>query len=258
MGMLEELFSLQNKTILVTGGARGIGKAVAHRVAAVGADIVIFDLNGKAAAETADEIAKEHNCRTTSFEVDVTDYEAVGKCLKLAVEHMGKIDLLFNNAGIVIQKPVIETTPEEWNKVIDVNLNGVYYVAQQFGKYLIENNIKGAIVNTASMSGTIVNYPQLQASYNTSKAAVVHLTKSIAYEWAPYDIRVNCISPGYIFTELTSFVREDWRDQWAESTPMKRLGKPEELAGAVIYLLSDSASFVTGSELVIDGGFTII
>lgn len=258
MAMLEELFSLRNKTILVTGGARGIGKAVAEHCAAVGADIVVFDLNGEAAAETAALIAKEHNCRTISYEVDVTDYKAVGKCLKMAIEHMGKIDLLFNNAGIVIQKPVIEATPEEWKKVIDVNLNGVYYVAQQFGKYLIENNIKGAIVNTASMSGTIVNYPQLQASYNTSKAAVVHLTKSLAYEWALNDIRVNCISPGYIFTELTSFVREEWRGKWAESTPMKRLGKPEELAGAVIYLLSDSASFVTGSELVIDGGFTII
>jgi len=257
MDMLKKLFSLENRTILITGGSRGIGREVAEHVAAVGANVVIFDIQGDKAAEAAAEIAEKYGCKTYSREVDVTDYEGVKTSLEQAVSHMGKIDLLFNNAGIVLQKPVIETTPEEWNKVMDVNLNGVYYVAQLFGKYLIENNIKGAIVNTASMSGKIVNYPQLQASYNTSKAGVVHLTKSLAYEWAPYDIRVNCISPGYIFTELTSFVREDWREQWAELTPMKRLGKPEELAGAVIYLLSDSASFVTGSELTIDGGFTI-
>ncbi|AMQ07873.1 glucose 1-dehydrogenase [Sporosarcina psychrophila] len=258
MDMLKKLFSLENRTILITGGSRGIGRVVAEHVAAVGANVVIFDIQGDKAAEAANEIAEKYGCQTYSCEVDVTDYEGVKSCLQQAVEQMGRIDLLFNNAGIVIQKPVIETTPEEWNKVIDVNLNGVYYVAQLFGKYLIENGIKGAIVNTASMSGQIVNYPQLQASYNTSKAGVVHLTKSLAYEWASHDIRVNCISPGYIFTELTSFVREDWREQWAESTPMKRLGKPEELAGAVIYLLSDSASFVTGSQLTIDGGFTII
>lgn len=258
MEMLEKLFSLKNKTVLITGGARGIGKTVGEHLAAVGANVVIFDINGEAAAQTAEDIAQNYGCKTFSLQVDVTDYDAVKKALEESVKQMGSIELLFNNAGIVIQKPVIEASPEEWLKVIDVNLNGVFYVAQLFGKYLIENDIKGSIVNTASMSGIIVNYPQLQASYNTSKAGVTQLTKSLAYEWAEQGIRVNCISPGYIFTELTSFVREDWRNQWADLTPMKRLGKPEELAGAVIYLLSDSASFVTGSEFVIDGGFTIV
>ncbi len=256
--MLEKLFSLKNKTVLITGGARGIGKAVGEHLAAVGANVVIFDISGDAAKQTALEIEQKYGTKTFSQQVDVTDYNAVIKALEVSIEEMGAIELLFNNAGIVIQKPVIESSPEEWLKVIDVNLNGIFYVAQLFGKYLIDNGIKGSIVNTASMSGNIVNYPQLQASYNTSKAGVIQLTKSLAYEWAEQDIRVNCISPGYIFTELTSFVREDWRKQWADLTPMKRLGKPEELVGAVIYLLSDSASFVTGSEFVIDGGFTII
>ncbi|MFS0645891.1 glucose 1-dehydrogenase [Siminovitchia sp. 179-K 8D1 HS] len=258
MEMLKKLFSLEGKTILVTGGAQGIGREIANHAAAIGADVVIFDLQGKKAEQAAKEIAETYGRRTYSRQVDVTDYEGIKTALKQAVKEMGQIELLFNNAGIVIQKPVIESSPEEWKKVIDVNLNGVYYVAQLFGKYLIETGIKGSIVNTASMSGIIVNYPQLQASYNTSKAGVTHLTKSLAYEWAEHGIRVNCISPGYMFTELTSFVREDWREKWAELTPMKRLGKPEELAGAVIYLLSDSASFTTGCELVVDGGFTII
>lgn len=171
---------------------------------------------------------------------------------------MGKLDLLFNNAGIVLQKPVIDLTPDEWLNVINVNLNGVFFVAQAFGRYLITRGKQGVIVNTASMSGSIVNYPQQQASYNASKAGVIQLTKSLAVEWADKGIRVNSISPGYIFTELTSFVREDWRELWKDLTPIKRLGKPEELAGAVIYLLSDSASFATGCDLIIDGGFTVV
>ncbi|MDQ0271012.1 glucose 1-dehydrogenase [Cytobacillus purgationiresistens] len=258
MNMLEKMFSLKGKVILITGGARGIGREVANHVAAVGADIVIFDKQGDKAAVAAKELREKYNCRAISYEVDVTDYQSLSESFHNAVKEIGQLDLLFNNAGIVIQKPVIEATPDEWLKVIDVNLNGVYYTAQIFGKYLIENNIRGSIVNTASMSGIIVNYPQLQASYNASKAAVAQLTKSLAVEWAEYGIRVNSISPGYIFTELTSFVREDWREKWAELTPMKRLGKPEELPGAVIYLLSESASFVTGSDLVIDGGFTSV
>ncbi|KYG89863.1 short-chain dehydrogenase [[Bacillus] sp. KCTC 13219] len=258
MQVLTDLFSLEGKAVLITGGARGIGKTVGESLAKAGANVVIFDINGEQAEDTAKEIANNTGRKTFSQEVDVTDYEAIQKALNNSIKEMGSIELLFNNAGIVIQKPVIEATPEEWKRVIDVNLNGVYYVAQLFGKYLIENNLKGSIVNTASMSGLIVNYPQLQASYNTSKAGVTHLTKSLAYEWAEHGIRVNCISPGYMFTELTSFVREDWRAQWATLTPMKRLGDPAELVGAVIYLLSDAASFTTGSELVIDGGFTII
>src|SRR5699024_5949421 len=161
-------------------------------------------------------------------------------------------------AGIVLQKPVIDLEPQEWTKVIDVNLNGMFYMLQAFGRYLINNNIKGSIVNTASMSATIVNYPQQQASYNTAKAGVVQLTKSVAVEWAEHGIRVNCISPGYIFTELTSFVRKDWRDMWIEQTPMKRMGTPEELAGSVIFLLSDASSYASGTDLIIDGGFTTV
>lgn len=258
MDTLKKLFSLEGKVVLITGGAQGIGKAVAEHIAAVGADIVIVDRQAEKAQAAAEAIAGDYNCRAIAIGADVTKPDEVAAAIEQADAAMGKLDLLFNNAGIVIQKPVVDLTPDEWLKVINVNLNGVFFVAQAFGRYLMARNKQGAIVNTASMSGTIVNYPQLQASYNTSKAGVVQLTKSLAVEWAEKGIRVNCISPGYIFTELTSFVRQDWQDLWKELTPIKRMGKPEELAGAVIYLLSDSASFVTGTDLIIDGGFTIV
>lgn len=256
--MLEELFSLEGKRVLITGGARGIGKAVAEVLAKAGADLVLFDVQDEILHDAVAQLADSTGRDVVGRCVDVTDPTAVTQGLDDVWSEDRPIQLLFNNAGIVLQKPVIELEPEEWRRVIDVNLNGVFNVAQAFGRKLIGAGLEGSIVNTGSMSAIIVNYPQLQASYNTSKAAVVHLTKSLAYEWAEHNIRVNCISPGYIFTELTSFVREDWRDKWAEWTPMKRLGRPEELAGGVLYLLSNSASFTTGCELVMDGGFTIV
>ncbi|QFG69739.1 SDR family oxidoreductase [Ornithinimicrobium pratense] len=256
--MHDEMFSLRGKTTLVTGGARGIGRTVAQALGHAGSDLVLFDLERESLETTADDLRARTGRRVRTGVVDVTDHEAVRVALDEAWQDCGPVQLLFNNAGIVIQKPAIETSPEEWRRVIDVNLNGVFNVAQLFGKKLIDNDTSGSIVNTGSMSGTVVNYPQLQASYNTSKAGVVHLTKSLAFEWAECGIRVNCISPGYIFTDLTSRVREDWRDQWAQLTPMKRLGRPEELASAVVYFLADSASFTTGAELIVDGGFTTV
>lgn len=258
METLKKLFSLENKTVIITGGAQGIGKAVAERLADVGANIVIFDMQIDKANETAHYISKTYGKQAITYKVDVTNPHDISEAIKLADGELGDIHYLFNNAGIVMQKAAIDLEPEEWTKVIDVNLNGMFYVMQSFGRYLISKGIKGSIVNTASMSGTIVNYPQQQASYNTAKAGVVQLTKSLAVEWAEHEIRVNCISPGYIFTELTSFVREDWREMWIEQTPMKRMGTPEELAGSVIFLLSEASSYATGTDLIIDGGFTTV
>lgn len=256
--MLEEMFSLRGRTALITGGGRGIGKVVAGALGGAGADLVLFDLDQKVLEATAEELRTSTGSEVEVRVVDVTDHAAVSTALDDVWAQMGPIQLLFNNAGIVIQKPAVENTPEEWQQVIDVNLNGVFNVAQNLGKKLLEHGLPGAMVNMGSMSGIIVNHPQLQASYNVSKAGVVHLTKCLALEWAEHGIRVNCLSPGYIFTDLTSTVREDWRDQWAQMTPMKRLGRPEEVASTVIYLLADSASFTTGAEIVVDGGFTTV
>lgn len=254
--MKADIFSLKGKTAVVTGGNQGIGKVVAEYLADAGADIVILDLND--ASLTAKSIAEQYGVKTNSYICDVTDPCDVEHQLEKAAKAMGTLDLLFNNAGICLHKDALECTPDDWRKVIDVNLNGIFFVAQAFGKYLVKNNKTGNIVNTASMSGTIVNIPQGQASYNASKAAVAHLTKSLAVEWALKGIRVNSISPGYIKTEMTGMVRKDWQDYWESTIPFKRMGTPKELAGAVIYLLSDAASYTSGCDIIIDGCFTIV
>lgn len=258
MNALEKLFSLEGKTVIVTGGAQGIGKVVATRLAEVGADVVIFDLQEEKAKAVAGEIAESTGKKTVAYAVDVTDEAQVKEAIDKADAEMGGLDLLFNNAGIVIHKSAYDVTPAEWRKVIDVNLTGEYIMATTFARYLKGNGKKGAICNTASMSGHIVNWPQEQASYNASKAAVIQMTKSLAVEYCKDGIRVNCISPGYMYTELCCNVNPDWQERWMDLTPYGRYGKPEELCGAVIYLLSDSASFTSGTDLVVDGCFTCV
>ena len=253
-----QMFSLKGKTAVVTGGARGIGRTVAGHLAMMGADIAIIDILEEEMNRSAEEITKEHSVNVRAYRCDVTKPDEVSRVTgKIAADFDG-LDVLFNNAGICQHKAALEVSPEEWQRIFDVNVNGVFYVAAAFAKKCIALKRPGSIINTASMSGTIVNLPQPQASYNASKAAVVHLTKSLAVEWAPFGIRVNSISPGYIFTEMTANVRKDWIDQWIELTPCKRMGKPEELSGAVIYLASDCASFTSGCDLTVDGCFTCV
>ena len=254
--MKHDIFSLKGKVTIVTGGRRGIGKVVAEYLADAGSDIVIFSKND--ASDVAENIVKEYGVRAVSIVVDVTDPDAVVKAIDKAAEVMGTLDCLFNNAGICIHKDAVDVSNEDWLKVIDCNLNGIFYVARSFAKWLIAHDKKGNIVNTASMSGTIVNIPQGQASYNSSKAGVAHLTKSLAVEWVKYGIRVNSISPGYIKTEMTGTVRQDWQDFWLGLIPFHRYGLPEELAGAVIYLLSDASTYTSGLDMIIDGCFTVI
>lgn len=254
--MLKNMFSMKGKVTVVTGGNQGIGKCMARYLADAGSAIVIFDIQD--AKLVAEEISKEFGVRAIAYICDVTKPDMVNHCLEQAAQKMGTLDCLFNNAGISIHKDTIDASPEDWLKVIDVNLNGIYYVAQAFGKYLIMNNKKGNIVNTASMSATIVNIPQRQPSYNASKAAVDHLTKSLAVEWATKGIRVNSISPGYMNTEMTAREKKELRDSWISKIPFERMGEPDELAGAVIYLLSDASTYTSGLDMIIDGCYTIV
>jgi len=177
--------------------------------------------------------------------------------VRQALDHFGKIDILFNNAGICINEPAKTMSLASWKRVIDINLTGIFIVAQEGGKVMIRQK-HGSIINTASMSAHIVNMPQPQCGYNASKAGVIQLTKSLAVEWARYHVRVNSISPGYIATEMTKKAPAEWKDEWIQKSVYKRMGDPEELQSALLYFASNASSFTTGTDLVIDGGFTSV
>ena len=250
-------FKLDNQVAVVTGGSRGLGKAMAVGLAEAGANVVISALHIDKAIKTAQEI-KKLGVKSIAIKVDVTDENDVNKLVGNVLDEFGKIDILLNNAGICLDSPAEKMTKKQWDDVIDVNLNGVFLCAKAFGKEMIKRK-KGSIINICSMSGYIVNYPQRQIAYNASKAAVKHLTKSLAAEWAKYNIRVNGIAPGYMRTEMTkkSIDAKYMQKYFVEPTPMKRLGEPEELQGAAIYLASEASSFMTGNILIVDGGYTI-
>lgn len=254
---LSEQLSVSGMKLIITGGARGIGKTVAKMLLEEGAEVALVDINAEMASDSAAELSRSCS-KCVGIHCDVTRPESVAAMMDEFISRFGRLDGVFNNAGISVHVPALDMAPEDWQNVMDVNLNGIFFIAQAAARQFITQGSKGAIVNTASMSGTIVNVPQQQASYNASKSAVVHLTKSLAVEWAPYGIRVNCISPGYIYTDMTASVRKDWIDEWLRLIPFRRMGKPEELAGAVLYLLSDAASYTSGTNIIIDGCFTCI
>ncbi len=198
----------------------------------------------------------EDGGKAYSIIADVTDEKQVDAAISEVLKRSGTIDIVFNNAGICIHKSTIDATVDEWRKVVDINLTGEYIVARAAGRVMIEKNIQGSIINMASMSGTIVNIPQWQASYNASKAGVMHLTKSLAIEWADYGIRVNSLSPGYIATPMSVDTPKELKDAWMPLMPMHRMGRPEELVGAVLYLASGASTYTSGHDLIVDGAYT--
>lgn len=252
---IKEKFMLNGKKAYITGGARGIGKSASIALAQAGADIAIVDRDIGEAEKTAKEL-EIYGVQTIAVQTDVTNPDDVNKMIDTILKAFGTIDIAFNNAGICINEKAEEMSYESWRKVTDINLTGVFLTAQAAGRVMIKNG-KGTIINTASMSGHIVNHPQPQCAYNASKAGVIMLTKSLAVEWAPYKVRVNSISPGYIATEMT-LKAINWIPGWVESTPARRMGNPEELQGAIIYLASDASTFTTGTDIVIDGAFTCV
>lgn len=256
MGIIESM-RLDGKAIYVTGGASGIGKCAAMAFAEAGADVAIVDVNLEGAEKVAKEIAEATGSKTIAIRTDVTDEAQVTAMVEKVVDTYGKLDACYNNAGICINTPAEEMTFEQWKKVIDINLTGVYLCSVAAGRVMLKQGY-GSIINTASMSGHIVNVPQPQCAYNASKAGVIMLTKSLAVEWAKKGVRVNSISPGYIGTELIMNAEHliPLIKEWNAIAPLGRLGKPEELQSILVYLAGDTSTFTTGSDIVIDGAFT--
>jgi NAD(P)-dependent dehydrogenase (short-subunit alcohol dehydrogenase family) len=244
-------FSLQDRVAVVTGAGGGLGLEIGCAFRGVGATVVAAEFN----VETGQVAAKEFG--GDFVRTDVTDPDSVRKMVRTVLERHGKIDVLVNNAGIAQNVPAEEMTDEEWRRMIAVNLDGVFWGCREAGRAMLERG-SGSIVNIASMSGVVSNHPQPQAHYNAAKAGVIMLTKSLAGEWAPRGVRVNSVSPGYIRTPLTKLgmSRPEWSEVWLSSTPLGRIAEPREIAPAVVYLASDASSYATGTNLLIDGGYT--
>lgn len=246
--MSEDRFRLDGRDAVVTGGARGIGRAIAEALLEAGARVTLADRDASAAEATAGALG----CGARAL--DVTDAAA---CAALGAEIAA--DIVVANAGIAHNAPLNEVDPDDWHRVIDVNLTGVFNTLRGFGPGMVGRG-RGAVVCVSSMSGQVANWPQPQVAYNAAKAGVDMIVKSAATEWARSGVRVNAVAPGYTATELTlaGRSRPEWFEVWIERTPMGRMAEPREIADAVRFLASDAASFVTGSVLTVDGGYTAL
>ncbi len=243
-------FRLDGKVAVVTGGNRGLGEAYVRALGEAGARVAIAARDAALSESVAGELG------ALAVTTDVSDAGSVEAMLATVTAELGPVDVLVNNAGVCYHRPALEVPENEWRSVWDVNVDGVWHCSRAVGAQMVERG-SGTIINIGSMSGMVVNRPQWQPAYNASKAAVHHLTRSLAAEWAPSGVRVNALAPGYIKTDMSPVDDPKFHRHWIEDTPMQRYGTVEELAPAVVFLASEASSFVTGSVLVADGGYSV-
>lgn len=253
-------FRLDGRAALVTGAGQGIGRALAHALGEAGASVAIVDIALPGAEMVAGELAAK-GIDSIAVQTDVTQPDAVQAMVSAVLRKWGHLDIAVNNAGMGAWVAAEDMTEAQWDRVLDLNLKGVFLCAQAEGRVMLPAGY-GKIINTASMSGSIVNTPQNQVHYNASKAGVIHLTRTLAAEWATRGIRVNCISPGYMRTKLVDDLLQtpegqSMYPQWMKMTPMGRIGEVTDLQGAVVFMASDASDFMTGHDMIVDGGYSI-
>ncbi|KAJ5826735.1 hypothetical protein N7447_003498 [Penicillium robsamsonii] len=248
-------FSLRGKIVAVTGGARGIGLEVVRGLAEAGANVALIYSSSKDAIETAAQIATQTNVEIKTYQSDVTSRSTIAATITQIAHDFGRLDVVVANAGVCTNRPNLEYDEVSWARDNSVNYDGVMWTAQAAGK-IFKKQGKGNLVITASVSAILVNIPQTQVAYNASKAAVVHLAKGLAVEWADF-ARVNCISPGFILTKMITQQPKELMDKWLSMIPGGRICDPAELKGAYVFLASDACCYMTGANMVIDGGYTL-
>ena len=254
---MADLFSLKDRTALVTGGGRGLGRAMAEGLASHGANVAIMDIDEGSATQAAAELATS-GARTFGVAGDVTRRSEITTAVERTIETLGAIDILVNNAGLAHLGPAETVSMDDFRHTFEVDVFGLFSCSQAVFGHMAERG-SGVIINIASMAGLSVLTPQEHTAYNSAKAAVIMVTKSLAVEWAPFGIRVNAIAPGYMLTPPVELLRDEDPDRWTEwmeRVPMRRAAMPDELQGTAIYLASDASAYVTGATIVVDGGYT--
>jgi len=254
---LKDLFSLKGKVVIVTGasGPTGIGIEAARGCAEMGADVAVtYASRPQGGEKNAKELSEKYGVKSKAYKCNVSEYASVEQLVKDVIADFGKVDVFIANAGRTANNGILDSSVDEWNEVIDTDLNGTFNCARVIGLHFRERKT-GSLVITASMSGHVANFPQEQTSYNVAKAGCVHLAKSLANEWRDF-ARVNSISPGYMDTGLSDFIDKKTQDLWHSMIPMGRDGKATELKGAYVYLASDASTYTTGTDIIIDGGYT--
>jgi 3-oxoacyl-[acyl-carrier protein] reductase len=247
--------SMQGRVAVITGGARGIGRAIVERLALLGADVVIADMLVELAEKTADEITQLTQRKTLVIKVNVTDAKSTNEMIDQAIKQFGKVDILVNNAGITRDMLIMRMEEADWDAVLDVNLKGVFNCSKAVIRPMMKQRY-GRIVNISSVSGQVGQAGQ--TNYSASKAGVIGFTKALAREVASRQITVNAVAPGYIPTHLTNDLPEELKNTILNATPVGRMGKPDEIAAAVAFLASEEAAYITGQVLAVDGGMAMM
>lgn len=254
---MSNLFNLSGKVAIVVGGGTGLGRGMACGLAGAGATVVIASRRLEVLHQAAGEMEVETGGKVIPMQLDLSSVQAARDFVRKVGEQFGRIDILLNSAGINIRKPALEFEETDWDKVLDTQLKYVFFMDQAVGKYMVEHQIKGRIINVGSLSSAIGLKNMI--AYCSAKGAIVQLTKALANEWAQYGICVNAIGPGYYLTEMTGPLLKDPDvvKRYEEKIPMGRLGVPQDLAAAAVFLSSDHSAYVTGQIIYVDGGWLV-